>query len=277
MAHTMNPISLEQLTVEEAGPLELVSIAGALGCQHVSLFLRTPERPPQWYPLITDAAFRKELGRRMGDCGVTPYTVEFFPLSPRAPVDTYRPAFECAAELGARRMSVLVSDTDEERRLANFCALCDRAAEFGLGVNVEFVAITQLPSLRDAVRLVTRSNRPNAGIMVDTLHLMRSGGTVAELAATDRRLIGGAQFCDGPLTMAPERQLFEAISERMIPGQGEFPLYDFVRALPPDVPIGVEVPLKSLKDKGVSAMERAQLVVEASRRIIAEACATKTG
>jgi sugar phosphate isomerase/epimerase len=273
MAKTMNPISLEQLTVEEAGPMELVSIASALGCQHVSLFLRTPERPPQWYPLVTDAGFRRELGRHMADCGVTPYTVEFFPLSARAPVDTYGPAFECAAELGARRMSVLVSDPDEERRLANFCQLCDRAAQYGLGVNVEFVAITQMRSLRDAVRLLTRANRPNAGIMVDTLHLMRSGGSVAELAAADPRFIGGAQFCDGPLTMASERQLFEAISERMIPGQGQFPLHDFVRALPRQLPIGIEVPLKSLKDKGVGPMERARLAVEASRRIIAEACA----
>jgi sugar phosphate isomerase/epimerase len=267
----MNPISLEQLTVEEAGPLELVSIAGALSCQHVSLFLRTPERPPQWYPLVTDAGFRKELAQRMADNGVTPYTVEFFPLSPRAQVDTYRPAFECAAELGARRMSVLVSDTDEERRLANFCALCDRAADFGLGVNVEFVAITQLPSLREAVRLVSRADRPNAGIMVDTLHLVRSGSTVAELAAIDPRLIGGAQFSDGPLTMAPDNQLFEAISERKSPGEGEFPLHEFERALPPGVPIGVEVPLKSLKDKGVGPLERARLAVEASRRIISEA------
>jgi sugar phosphate isomerase/epimerase len=172
-------------------------------------------------------------------------------------------------------MSVLVSDPDEERRLALFCALCDRAAEFGLGVNVEFVAITQLPSLRDAVRLVTRANRPNAGIMVDTLHLIRSGSTVAELAAADPRIIGGAQFSDGPLTMASEQQLFEAMSERKIPGEGEFPLHDFVRALPPDVPIGVEVPLRSLKDKGVGPLERARLAVEASRRIIAEARAIK--
>jgi sugar phosphate isomerase/epimerase len=271
----MNPISLEQLTVEEAGPLDLVSIAGALGCQHVSLFLRTPERPPQWYPLVTDAAFRKELAQRMADNGVTPYTVEFFPLSPRARVDTYQPAFECAAQLGAKRMSVLVSDEDEERRLALFSELCDRAAQFGLGVNVEFVAITQLRSLRDAVRLVTRANRPNAGIMVDTLHLIRSGSTVAELAAADPRIIGGAQFSDGPMTMAPDRQFFEAISERRIPGEGEFPLHDFVRALPVDVPIGIEVPLKSLKDQGVGPMERARLAVEASRRIIAEACATR--
>jgi hypothetical protein len=47
--------------------------------------------------------------------------------------------------------------------------------------------------------------------MVDTLHLVRSGSTVAELVATDPRLVGGAQFSDGPLTMAPEQQLFESV------------------------------------------------------------------
>lgn len=267
----MNPISLEQLTVEEAGPMELVSIAGTLQCQHVSLFLRTPERPPQWYPLVTDAAFRKELARHMAGHGVTPYTVEFFPLSPRAKVEQYRPAFESAAELGAKRISVLVSDPDEERRLALFCELCDRAAEFGLGANVEFVALTQLPSFKDALRLVTRANRPNGGIMVDTLHLVRSGSSVAEVAAADPRWIGGAQFCDAPLTMPAERQLFEALSERMLPGEGELPLHEFVRALPPGVPIGIEVPMKSLKDRGVGPLERARMAVEATRRVIAEA------
>jgi hypothetical protein len=40
----MNPISLEQLTVNEAAPAELISIAGALKCQHISLFLRKTDR-----------------------------------------------------------------------------------------------------------------------------------------------------------------------------------------------------------------------------------------
>jgi len=127
----MNPISLEQLTITDANPVELVSIASALGCQHVSLFLRPGERPPEWYPLVTETILRKELRSRMADCSVTPYTVEFFPLSPRAKVDRYRPAFECAAELGARRITTLVSDPDEERRLDLFCQLCDRAADYG--------------------------------------------------------------------------------------------------------------------------------------------------
>jgi hypothetical protein len=39
----------------------------------------------------------------------------------------------------------------------------------------------------------------------------------------------------------------------------------------PGVPIGVEIPMQSLKDRGVGPLERARLGVEASRRIVAEA------
>ena len=267
----MNPLSLEQLTIPDADPIELTSIAAEVGCTHVSLFLRPGERPPQWCPLVTDAALRRTLRDHMAACGVTPYTGEFFPLSPRVDVASYRPAFACAAELGARRITALVSDTDEARRLDRFCELCDVTAEYGLGTNVEFVAITALPSLADAVRLVTGAAKRNAGIVVDALHLMRSGGSVTELAAIDPALIGGAHLCDGPRQMARERQQNEALRERMIPGTGDFPLHGFVAALPRHIPIGVEVPLASLADQGVRPRERARRAVEASRRIIAAA------
>ena len=54
------------------------------------------------------------------------------------------------------------------------------------------------------------------------------------------------------------------------PEAGNFPCA-FVAALPSDIPIGVEVPLQSLAERGVGPFERARLAVEATRRIIAEA------
>jgi hypothetical protein len=75
--------------------------------------------------------------------------------------------------------------------------------------------------------------------------------------------------------MPADQQLHEALSERMLPGDGEFPLREFVRALPQGVPIGLEVPMQSLKDKGVGPLERARLAVEASRRVIAAAHAMR--
>jgi sugar phosphate isomerase/epimerase len=272
----MNPISLEQLTVIEATPLELISIASTLKCQHVSFFLRKTGRKTEFNPIVTDPQVRKEIVRRLDDTGVSPHTLEFFNLAPGEEIEPYRAALECGAELGGKRVATIVSDPDEQRVLDNFCRFCALAAEYGLGVNTEFVAITQLRSLAAAVALLSRANQPNAGITVDSLHLIRSGGSVAELARVDGRLIGHVQICDGPLTMPAERQLHEALKERAIPGEGEFPLRDFVNALPLDVPIGVEVPLQSLIDQGVGPLERARLVVEAARRIVDSRAPTRT-
>jgi hypothetical protein len=49
------------------------------------------------------------------------------------------------------------------------------------------------------------------------------------------------------------------------------PLIDFVRALPADLPIGIEVPMKSLSDNGVSPLERARLALKAARETLESA------
>ena len=45
--------------------------------------------------------------------------------------------------------------------------------------------------------LVARAAHPNLAIGIDILHLVRSGGSPADVAALDRGLIGYAQLCDG--------------------------------------------------------------------------------
>jgi hypothetical protein len=45
-------------------------------------------------------------------------------------------------------------------------------------------------------------------------------------------------------------------------------LVEFVKALPSDLPIGVEVPMKSLSDRGIPALERARLALEAARETL---------
>jgi hypothetical protein len=39
-----------------------------------------------------------------------------------------------------------------------------------------------MPSLKDAVRLLQRAAQPNAGVVLDILHFVRSGGVIAETA-----------------------------------------------------------------------------------------------
>jgi sugar phosphate isomerase/epimerase len=171
-------------------------------------------------------------------------------------------------ELGAACVSVLVSDEDKPRRLQRFCEACELANTFGLRLNLEFVAFTALPGLRDAVQLLEAASQPNAGVTLDTLHLVRSH-SVAALSKLDPELIGAVQLCDGPMT-APEDQLHEALSERLPPGMGEFPLGDLIAVLPNQLPIGVEAPSNALRDQGWSAADRARRAVAATRDVLAQ-------
>ena len=59
-----------------------------------------------------------------------------------------------------------------------------------------------------------------------------------------------------------------AIYERQVPGRGELPLISFLAALPPDVVVGVEVPMKSADQEGVTPLERARLNLTATQDLI---------
>jgi sugar phosphate isomerase/epimerase len=133
-------------------------------------------------------------------------------------------------------------------------------------VTAEFSARSDLNSLSAALDLARAV--PGAAVNVDVLHLMRCGNRVAELAAADPALIAWSQFSDGPLHQPVERQEHEARYQRQVPGTGEFPLRDFIAALPAGVPIGVEVPAQDRLDDGESAEAWAREVVGASRRLL---------
>jgi sugar phosphate isomerase/epimerase len=175
---------------------------------------------------------------------------------------------ESGAALGAKRAICLGFDPNPQRMLDNFGRLCQLAAEFRMSVDVEFIAFSSINSLDAALRLLQSSGQTNTGLILDPLHLTRSGGVPADIARVLPALIGYAQICDGPLTMPADRQMLEGSEQRQIPGEGQFPLRQFVDALPKDVLIGVEIPLRDRVERGMGALERAKLAVDASRKLI---------
>jgi sugar phosphate isomerase/epimerase len=138
-----------------------------------------------------------------------------------------------------------------------------------LQVGLEFTAFAHISTLESAVAFIEKARQPNAGVAVDVLHLMRNGGSPARLAAIDPGLIGYMQVCDGPLTIAPDAMIGEAVGERGVPGEGAFPLRAFLRCAPPGVTIDVEVPQRTAMLAGVSAFERAQRAVTATKVLMA--------
>jgi sugar phosphate isomerase/epimerase len=265
-------IALDHLTAVDCDPAGLAQAASDAGCSGIGLFMQTmdvlPLMPP--FDLYHDLSARQALRRRLDELGLSLDLAYPFTLTGRTDVRDFRVALECAADLGAQLLNVLIYDRDRLRRMDNFAAFCDRAAAFGHKVAVEFYPPSQIASLADGLALVQAVGRPGAvGVNVDLLHLMRSGGTVQELAAAPADYILYGQLADGP-AIAPADSALEASSERLLPGEGAFDLAGFVRALPNQCPISVEIPRNHAVVAGMSRSERVALAVEGVRRVIGQ-------
>jgi sugar phosphate isomerase/epimerase len=110
---------------------------------------------------------------------------------------------------------------------------------------------------------------PAAGVLVDPLHLRRSGGSpaaVAVLAQSRPELFPYVQLCDAPLGAPHDgtRGLYrEAVTARLLPGDGELPLGELLGALPASLPLSVETPVAALA--GLPGAERIARIAESVR------------
>ena len=268
MFEPINRLSLDHLTVHEATPPQLIDIAAQTGCIAAAMWFHAPPYGTEPYPMIGDTPMRRETLSRMEHHGVRIHTVGIFALLPETDFDKFRGMLESGAALGAKRAICLGFDPDPQRMRDNFGRLCQLAAEFRMSVDVEFIAFSSINSLDAALRLLEVSGQANTGLILDPLHLTRSGGVPADIARVPPSLIGYAQICDGPKTMPAEQQMLEGSEQRQIPGEGQFPLRQFVDALPKDVLIGVEIPLRDRVERGLGPLQRAKLAVDASRKLI---------
>jgi len=124
----------------------------------------------------------------------------------------------------------------------------------------------------DADAIVARAAHPAGGVLVDALHLCRSGGSpadVAPLARANPRRYPYLQLCDAPL-VAPaggERGLYaEAVAGRLAPGEGELPLRELLDAMPAGVPLSIETPVAAIAH--LPPVERARHAMAATRRLL---------
>ena len=130
----------------------------------------------------------------------------------------------------------------DEAALA-FAGLCDRAADHGLLVHLEFLPWSRIPDLATAWQVVSAADRPNGGLMLDAWHYFRSDPDGALLRSIPGSSILGIQLCDAPET--PEADpLHATLHERLLPGDGELPLPTLLAdlgATGTTAPVGVEV------------------------------------
>ena len=265
------PISLAALTVLELTPPQMVDCAAEAGFNHIGIRLlpATPTEPPD--DLVGDTPLLREVERRLADSGVKVLDVEIFRLKPDTRVGNYEAAIATAARLGASELLVAGNDPDEARLTDQFAAFCDLAGSYGLGADLEFMPWTDAKDLRQAARIIERTGRDNAGMLIDAFHLSRSRSRIEDIAMIPPSRLHFMQFCDVPAVVPATMDaiLAEARAERLFPGEGGVDLLGLLRAVPRELPLSLEVPTHTLA-KTVSATERARRALAATKRVLAQ-------
>ena len=258
-------LCLDSLTVTNTEPVDLIRAAKSAGFDLVSLWVQ----PPPIFPLaLVTQAKLKACKAALAETGIRVGPLEVFVLSTAEAVKSYRPALELGAELGAKTASAInVQNSNPVEVSELFAQLAELARECGLGVTLEPLAMFATSTLAQA-RDIIRAARVDAGIVLDAFHLVRKGGTVADVRAMEPGLIRHVQLCDGVASVSQEAMHYEASYERLYPGDGAFPLVELLSAAPTDVSWGIEAPSQRRAESGISAEMQAKEAMTAMRRVI---------
>lgn len=262
-------LSLAHFTVIDADPITLIEAGQTGGYDAIGLRIVAPFQSDDVVPVVGDPNMIRSVKRRLADTGLKVLDVEAVWLSAESDVASLEPALDVAAELGAKHVIVAGNDPDRGRLAENLSRLCAAANLRGVRVMLEFLPYSQIRSLAEAVAMLSDVSPTNAGVLVDALHLSRSGGSPADLAQYDPALFSYMHLCDAPaIPPAPEGVRSESRGERLYPGEGGLWLADFIRAFPRDTPIAIEAP--SDHRGGLPPAARATLAGERTRRLLKE-------
>ena len=123
--------------------------------------------------------------------------------------------------------------------------------------------------IHEAAAFVAESGASNARVLIDAMHFYRGGSSVADLARIDPAMIGYVQICDVPMPATNPDYGMEARDNRLVPGQGDLPLAEFVAALPGEVTIGLELPMAAKAEAGLGPEERLAPAIAVARGLLA--------
>ncbi|MBG6120044.1 MULTISPECIES: sugar phosphate isomerase/epimerase family protein [unclassified Sphingobium] len=237
---------IDHLTLGHFSPPDFARMAGEAGAATISLFLHPnpsvggdPANSPLEHLSVRRAAIDA-----VRAAGVKVAVAEGCRIAPDFSLDEQKRRMETAVDLGAPRLNVLITDPEQARADENFALFAAEAAKAGLELLIEFTPLTEV---HDLVAADGWARRHGCGIMFDTLHYERTGGTLDQLAAYVRDrpgMIGYVQVCDGPAGRYGDFKAYarEAVRHRFLPGAGAIPLREILSILPADLITSAETP-----------------------------------
>ena len=241
-------LSLAAGVCPETGPADFVSACADAGWAACGIWFDAAS----W----TDAT-ATEVRRRLDDTGLIALDMEPIFVTPDG--DHGDRIIDAAANVGARNLLVVSRGVDDQRFIERFGELCDVAAPHGIGCSLEFMAFMSIRDLPQSIRVLDAVDRPNAAVLIDNLHLARTGGTPDDVATLDPARLPYVQLCDAP-GASPGNLVTEALDERLTLGDGELPIGELVAALPEHTALSMEIRSAYLRSTFPDPTDRARHV-----------------
>ena len=204
----------------------------------------------------------REVKRRIDDTGIEAVDMEVIRLG--RSIDTGKALIEAACEVGAKNILVVSSLHSSEETADQLSHLCSLAKAGDITICLEFMKFTSVKSLSDALEVVKLVDAPNVGILLDLLHVVRSGTTFKQIEACDSRLFPYAQWCDGtaqPVGWSDSELITDALDDRLIPSEGKLDALEFESLFDTGIPFSIEVRSKHLRESFPDYEERAKYVL----------------
>ncbi|WP_433598296.1 sugar phosphate isomerase/epimerase family protein [Nocardia sp. CA-135953] len=186
-----------------------------------------------------------------------------------------------AEAFGSRHLNVGASvppgqEPPSELLVERFAGICDRAAEHGLLVGLEYMPFFALSTLGRAWEVVREADRPNGGLVVDVWHHLRGPDAPEVLRTVPADKIVTVQLGDGAADpVMPLLQ--ESISARLWPGEGALDVVGLLRVLNErgvNVPVGVEVVATHVQ--GLPVGRAASEAARSARNVLAAASSSRS-
>lgn len=180
-----------------------------------------------------------------------------------------RMALSQARALGAFHIKVagdIVGDWPLDRMAEDFAKLCDEAAVDGIGITIELLPISNLPSIERGMAVIGAAGARNGGLMFDSWHVTRGHIPLDAIAALPPGICTGVEFDDGTLRPVVDDLYEEMIDHRRWPGEGEFDLAGLIHATRKagyHGPYGVEI--LSHANRALDVREAALRAAESTR------------
>jgi sugar phosphate isomerase/epimerase len=256
----MNPISFAAGIVPGAGPVETIHAAAVGGFDMTGLWIE----PEQWTPTLL-----RETKAALTETGLPLLDVEVIWIKPGDDLAAHKACIDIGAELGAKNVLCVSSNPDMGATAARLAALCEHAEGSQMRVALEFAIFTEVKNLEMALAVLDAVAHPLRALLIDPIHVDRSGSAIAAIAQVPCELLPYAQFCDAPAERPNPADfnaiITDAIDLREQCGEGGLPLGALYRALPAGIPLSIELRSKALRDAYPDLGQRAKAVATATR------------